>query len=74
MAVLSGPPLGLFIAILSHFGPILSHFEEFGRVWEPTGAAKACGAVKMGIRERPKLSALSKWGSKWLTMAHNGSK
>ena len=29
-------------------------------------AAKACGAVKMGVRERPKPSARSKRGSKWL--------
>ena len=63
--------------MLGHLGPILSHFEEFGRVWERTGVAKACGAVKMGVRERPKPSARSKknpsarsrWGqscSQWL--------
>ena len=36
---------------LGHFGPILSNFEEFARVWEPSWAAKACGAVKMGVSE-----------------------
>ena len=37
----------LLYPILGHFGPILSHFEEFGRVWERPWTAKAFGAVKM---------------------------
>ena len=46
---------------------------------------KACGAVKMGVRERPKPTVrskrgskwLPKWpkvGSKWLKVAQNGPK
>ena len=55
-----------FNPILGHFRPILSHFEDFVSVSEQPWAAKACGAVKMGVRERPKPSSQSKRGSKWL--------
>ena len=36
-----------FDPTVGHFGLILSHFEEFGRVWERMEAAKACGAVRV---------------------------
>ena len=58
----NGPKMG----VTEHFGAILSHFEDFVSVWERPWAAKVCGAVKMGVRERPKPSARSKKGSKWL--------
>ena len=61
-----GAILSHFNPILGHFRPILSHFEDVASVWERPWAAKAYAAVKIGVRERPKPSARSKRGSKWL--------
>ena len=68
-----GAILSHFNPILGHFRLILSHFGEFGRCWERSwaakalrrrqnngqGAAKAFGAVEMGVK-------MAQNGSKWL--------